>query len=113
MNLSIYMPSPFLVKKLGLRLAPKCFDRWIDGGKSVVFLDPSVHSNGPGFALANREILDEMITKEQMALVWLIGGVKNLFRQNGEGLHSEMVFNSMIWTLGDGEIHYLKNATRG
>jgi hypothetical protein len=46
-----------------------------------------------------------MLAKERLVLVWLIGGEKMIFNDAKRMVEARMVFNSMLWTTGDGRVH--------
>jgi len=105
MNLSLYMPSSYMAEKLHLQIDKNHFDRWLNGSTKTIFLDPSVEYDGPSFALLNCKAVDKMLADEDLVLVWLIGGEKMVVDNSSSPVKSRMVFNSMLWTAGDGQIH--------
>lgn len=105
MNLSLYIPSSFLTEKMNLRADRNHFDRWIDATGTTVFLDPSVESDGPSFALMNCKAVDATLIQHDLVLVWLIGGEKMIGDESSIPVKARMIFNTMLWTNGDGEIH--------
>jgi len=104
MNLSLYMPSSYITEKLRLQIERNRFDRWLNNSSKTIFLDPSVEYDGPSFALLNCKEVNKMLINEGLVLVWLIGGEKMLVDDSSMTLKSRMVFNSMLWTVGDGQI---------
>jgi len=115
MNLSLYMPSSFMAEKMQLKICRNGFDSWRDSAGKKVFVDPSLEFDGPSFALFDSEAVDQMLTDEEMVLVWLIGGEKMVVDDAKHQLEARMVFNSMLWTAGDGKIesldrHYMEGS---
>jgi hypothetical protein len=98
------MPSSFVIDKLGLEFDRSRFDRWIDASGKIVFIDPSVESDGPSFALFDCKSIDKMLSGNALVLVWLIGGEKMIVDNSFTPVKERMVFNTMLWTAGDGQI---------
>ena len=109
MNLSLYMPSSFLVEKMDLNFDRSRFNRWIDASGKTVFLDPSLEFDGPSFALFDCTPVNKVLTDQDLVLVWLIGGEKRIADNSDRPVKARMVFNTMLWTTGDGQVH---NASR-
>jgi hypothetical protein len=117
MSLGLYMPSSFLIEKMVLRFDPNRFDCWMDNGGKEVFFDPSLKFDGPSFALLHCTSADKVLADENLVLVWLIGGKKMIVDNSSRPVKARMVFNTMLWTTGDGEIHdashhYMEGAER-
>ena len=92
-TIRIYLPAPWLVEKLGLKL--------IDGGKAVfanqngntLFKDPSISEDGPSSALINKKLFVEMLEREGLSAVWVVAGEKCAYGQGdrdfvGRRVHS-------------------------
>jgi hypothetical protein len=45
-----------------------------------------------------------MLSENSLVLVWLIGGEKTIVNRKNIMLAERMVYNSMLWTTGDGKI---------
>jgi hypothetical protein len=109
MNINLYLPSPYLISHLDLVSDLVNFEQWRNFGGEKIFFDPSIKDSGPRFALVNSTSLDEMLKSEGMILVWLIGGEKSLTDKTDRPVKERMVFNSMAWTDGKGEILNVSN----
>ncbi|MDB5337490.1 MAG: hypothetical protein JWN70_3109 [Planctomycetaceae bacterium] len=105
MNLRLHMPSSFLIERMNLRADRSRFDRWIDATGTTVFFDPSVEFDGPSFALINCQAVDAALIEHDLALVWLIGGEKMIADESSTPVKARMIFNTLLWTTGDGKIH--------
>ncbi len=105
MNLSLYMPSSFLIEKMGLRFDRSRFDHWNNASGKTVFIDPSLEFDGPSFALFDSKSIDKVLADNKLVLVWLIGGEKMIVDNSNAPVKARMVFNTMLWTEGDGKIH--------
>ena len=117
MNLSLYMPSSFMAEKLQLEICRSSFDSWRDSTGKKVFVDPSLEFDGPSFALFGANSVDQMLTNEDLVLVWLIGGEKMVVDDSMRPVKARMVFNSMLWTTGDHKIqslnrHYMEGTRK-
>lgn len=106
-NLSLYMPSSFLIEKMLLRFDRTRFDCWLNHSGNKVFIDPSLEFDGPSFALLDSTSIDKLLVDENLVLVWLIGGQKMVIDNSDRPMKSWMVFNTMLWTKGDGKIEYV------
>jgi hypothetical protein len=104
MNLSLYLPSSFLSKELNLDFDRRNFNRWKNISGQTEFFDPSLEFDGPSFALFDCMAIDSMLSKNNLVLVWLIGGEKMIMNRKKMMLDARMVYNSMLWTTGDGKI---------
>lgn len=113
MNLSLYLPSSFLIKKLNLDFDRNSFNRWTNKSGQTVLFDPSLEFDGPSFALFDCRAIDSMLSNSNSVLVWLIGGEKMIINSEKNRLEARMIYNSMLWTTGDGNIqstvrHYME-----
>lgn len=117
MNLGLYIPSSFLTDKMALTFDRSRFDRWLDNTKKPVFFDPSLEFDGPSFALLDCNSADKMLAENGLVLVWLVGGEKMIVDRAHQPVKARMVFNSLLWTTGDGivhsaERHYMEGAVK-
>ena len=113
MNLSLYLPSSFLIKKLNLDFDRNSFNRWTNKSGQTVLFDPSLEFDGTSFALFDCRAIDSMLSNSNSVLVWLIGGEKMIINSEKNRLEARMIYNSMLWTTGDGNIqstvrHYME-----
>ena len=82
-SIYFHLPSKTLISKLDLCYPPQQFENWIDKNGIQVFKSPSVTSKGPSYAMIRTDILNSWLMEENLCIVWIIGGEKQLFY--GEG----------------------------
>lgn len=81
-SLSFYLPAKELVEGLGLARDKEGFGAWVNQDSEVVFFDPSVDEYGPSYGLIDTRKLTDWLDENDMEIVWLIGGEKQLFSHN-------------------------------
>lgn len=74
-NLSI--PSPRLVRGIGLRLAEGRSLAFCDAGGTVQFKDPSAEASGRSAALVDRAALAALLERDGLELIWIFRGEKS------------------------------------
>lgn len=99
-SLSCYLPAKELVMSMGLRRTTGDNGSW-ENDDGVIFRDPSLMENGPGYALIRSQQLDEWLNDEDLAILWLIGGEKQLFSHNSDKFYGRLTFSAM-YRLVDG-----------
>ena len=99
-SLSFYLPAKELVMSMGLRRTTGDNGSW-ENDDGVLFRDPSLMENGPGYALIRSQQLDEWLNNEDLAILWLIGGEKQLFSHNSDKFYGRLTFSAM-YRLVDG-----------
>ena len=99
-SLSFYLPAKELVRSMGLRRTTDDNGSW-ENDDGVLFRDPSLMENGPGYALIRSQQLDEWLNDEDLAILWLIGGEKQLFSHNSDKFYGRLTFGAM-YRLVDG-----------
>jgi hypothetical protein len=77
-----YLPSPFLMDKLELRLASDEFAYCTS--KEKIFFDPSMNEKGPSASLIKKENLLQVLENLDMTIAWVITGEKNFYRKEIE-----------------------------
>ncbi|MBE1554857.1 NACHT domain-containing protein [Sporosarcina limicola] len=82
-SISIYLPNSLLIKDLELVPTSGNFSAWKNSANDMVFLDPSEQEKGPSFALLNATILDNWLLKNDLQLIWFIGGEKQIYNSKG------------------------------
>lgn len=101
-SISFYLPSKKLIDKLNLlpnNQQPGC---WVDANKSTIFFDPSIEEKGPSVALIKQNILYDWLEKNNLQLVWLIGGEKQLFTQRSHIFYGRLVYSGFYTLTKDG-----------
>ena len=99
-SLSFYLPAKELAWSMGLRRTIDDNGSWENDDK-VIFKDPSLMENGPSYALISSQHLDEWLNNEDLAILWLIGGEKQLFSHNSDRSYGQLTF-SVMYRLVDG-----------
>ncbi|WP_107839881.1 NACHT domain-containing protein [Metasolibacillus meyeri] len=105
--ISIYLPNSLLIKDLELVPSLEDFSVWKDSENEVVFLDPSELEKGPSAALINAKVFDDWLLKNDLQLIWFIGGEKQIF--NSEGDVVKWLEFSYIIINEDGELNEQKS----
>ena len=82
-TISFYLPSKTLIDKLKLKCLPGQFENWVNNDNISVFKDPSITSKGPSCPLVKTDILNSWLNKDNLCLVWLVGGEKRLYEKDG------------------------------
>lgn len=83
-NIRVYLPAPWLIKKLNLRLVDGHVMHYADHTEKILFKDPSIHETGPSSALIDRDAFLKLLQEENLAPVWIVAGEKGAY---GEGDH--------------------------
>jgi hypothetical protein len=77
------MPAADLIKDLKLSRSKNNFGKWLNNQGEEIFTDPSIVEQGPSFALIKKEAFITWLAANDLEILWLIGGEKQLF-----GAHS-------------------------
>jgi hypothetical protein len=93
-SLEFYLPAKELIKDMNLSRELGQFSEWKDDGE-IVFIDPGVKEQGPSYALWKSDKILEWAEKNEMEIIWLIGGEKQLFATGGNRCYSRLVFNGV------------------
>ena len=97
--LSFYLPAKELVKSLDLRRADNEFGSWRNDD-GVVFCDPSVKQYGPSYALMDSQKLIEWLDENELDILWLIGGEKELFLSDMSKFYGSLVYSGLFKLVG-------------
>ena len=81
-TISFYLPSKTLIDKLNLKYPHGQFENWVNNDNIPVFKDPSIKLKGPSCPLIKTDVLNSWLNKDNLCLVWLIGGEKQLYGKN-------------------------------
>ena len=107
--ISFYLPSKTLIDKLALYYPQKQFEDWVNSDGVSVFKNPSIKSKGPPYALIKTDTLNSWLKKDNLCVVWLIGGEKRIYEKDLKGKRhdfSGIYFNKndkiegKLWFLG-------------
>jgi hypothetical protein len=102
--IKFYTPSPKIIHDLSLtnnNVYPGC---WKNGKKETVFMDPSVSNKGPSYGLIRKDIFVDWLNKNDLMIIWLIGGEKNLIPQKSTEYYGRLIFNGFYYFC-NGEIN--------
>lgn len=100
-SLYFHMPAKELVQGMGLSRPYDHWGRWEHDGK-LVFCDPSIEEYGPSYALMRSDFLNKWLEDNDMEIVWLIGGEKQMFSSDVTQFFGRLNFNG-LFRYGDGE----------
>lgn len=101
-SLSFYMPAGELIKGMSLQRSEENFGAWCNAQKQDVFLDPSTAEKGPSFALIKKEAFMNWLDENDLEVLWLIGGEKQLFKSHST-FYGRLVYNTFC-RFQDGQI---------
>ena len=79
-NITIKMPTPWLMNKLELRLVNKESIHYVNNEDKKAFFDPSITEEGPSASLIRLNALKNLIEKYKLVVVWAIGGEKAVYQ---------------------------------
>ncbi|MGG5787505.1 AVAST type 2 anti-phage system protein Avs2 [Bacillus pretiosus] len=100
---SFYMPSKQIIHSLELANRQGQSGSWIDNATELAFIDPSVKEAGPSYALIRAELIESWLHENDLQLVWLVGGEKQLFTGTAWNLVGRLIFSG-IYTLNGNEV---------
>ncbi len=111
-TVSILLPAKELVNGIGMERVPNEFGNW-RVREEIVFTDPSVEEYGPSYALMQTEVLNKWMAKNQLKILWLIGGEKQLFASDlgSSEFFGRLVYSGVYWMEDDrpvGNLHFGK-----
>ena len=99
-SISIYLPARELVEGLNLFPSMSLPGYWFCGQNNLVFYDPSVSEKGPSVGLIRTDYLYHWLEENDLQLVWLVGGEKQLFTHWASEFYGRLVYSG-IYTLSD------------
>ncbi|KAF1298164.1 hypothetical protein BAU15_09980 [Enterococcus sp. JM4C] len=98
-----YMPSKMLIDNLKLLQNQEIPSEWTKN-KETVFFDPSLRFNQNSKALIRKDVLCEWLESNDLALIWLIGGEKELFNYRITEYFGRLLYSGFYYMSGDGKI---------
>ena len=101
-SISIFLPANELIEGINLRPDFKKIGNWTDNNQNLVFFDPSVTEEGPQSALILKEVMFKWLEDNDLQLVWLIGGEKQLFTDMASKFFGRLNFNGFYTLTEDG-----------
>lgn len=78
-TIRVKLPAPWLADAMGLRLYDGQHPKFVDTSGETRFFDPSVFTPGHDAALVDRDEFLSMLTRENLAAIWIISGEKGVF----------------------------------
>lgn len=99
-SLSFYLPAKELVEDMSLKRNASGDGSW-GNEEGDVFKDPSLSESGPSYALIRSQQFDEWLDKKGLAILWLIGGEKQLFSHDSSKFYGRLTYSTM-YRLVDG-----------
>lgn len=99
----VYLPTKILIDELDLSSLQDLNHFWVDKNGDIAFIDPSMQEVGPAYALIKSQLLKEWLNKNDLQLIWLVGGEKQLFTENVSEFYGRLVFSG-VYTLIDDQI---------
>ncbi|MCQ8127714.1 AVAST type 2 anti-phage system protein Avs2 [Methylomonas rivi] len=99
-TINTYLPAPWLIQKLGLRLIDGRTLFFADAKGQILFNDPSVHEEGPSAALIDRTAFLDLLDKENLAPVWIIAGEKGAYGEHHDDFVGRRV-HSFVYSLNE------------
>jgi hypothetical protein len=97
LNSSLYfhMPVKELIEEMELARPPGQWGRW-EYKEQPVFFDPSLEEYGPSYALMRTEKLQNWLEANNMEIVWLIGGEKQMFSSGAGQFFGRLSFSGLF-----------------
>ena len=99
-SLSFYLPAKELVEDMSLKRIVSDDGSW-GNDEGEIFKDPSLVESGPSYALIRSQQFDEWLDKKGLAILWLVGGEKQLFSHNSSKFYGRLTYSAM-YRLVDG-----------
>lgn len=100
-NVDARLPAPWLMEALCLRLGDGRAIEFVDGSGLVVFRDPTAEGGSISAALIDRNAFLDMLRREDLAAVWLIGGEKNIYGGSiDRGFGGRREYARIAWSAG-------------
>ncbi|MGR9053290.1 MAG: hypothetical protein ACU84J_11625, partial [Gammaproteobacteria bacterium] len=99
-TINTYLPAPWLIQKLGLRLIDGRTLCFADAKGQILFKDPSVHEEGPSAALIDRSAFLDLLDNENLAPVWIIAGEKGAYGEHHDDFVGRRV-HSFVYSLNE------------
>jgi hypothetical protein len=97
---SIYIPSPWLGEKLGLKVNLGRLGEFVsEYGGQVIFMDPSVGIYGPSAALIDKARFFNFLENERLECLWIVAGERSSWPSGRHGDYSRRSFAGVYqWT---------------
>ena len=83
-----------LIRDMGLTRPPGQWGRWEHEG-NLLFFDPSFEEYGPPYALMRTDLLQKWLEDNDMEIVWLTGGEKQMFSSGADQFFGCLVYSGL------------------
>lgn len=93
-----YLPNKYLISELGLILNQNEYGEWVDSKGNIAFIDPSTKQIGPSYALIRSDLLNAWLIENNLQLIWLNGGEKQLFTSMASEFFGRLIYSG-IYTM--------------
>ncbi len=103
-TVSVNIPAPWMSEAMGLRLSSGKSPVYVDDSEQLIFYDPSVIEAGPAAALVDRDAFLQMLSRENLAAVWVIAGEKGAYggRRHENGFGGRVLHTGIYQLDGEG-----------
>lgn len=104
-SINMIVPTPFVIEVMGLRLRNGRRPEFVDRNGNITVFDPSVTMPGPEAALVEKTAFADMLEKEGLKAIWVVGGEKAVYggSRSSSG-YGGRVDHTGIYRLQDGQI---------
>ena len=93
-SLYFHMPAKELIREMDLARPLGQWGRW-EQNEQLVFFDPSLEEYGPSYALMRTDKLEKWLDDNDMEIVWLIGGEKQMFSSGASQFFGRLVYSGL------------------
>lgn len=104
-DITLTLPSLWLMRALGLRLTNGRDAAYVGPGGATAFFDPSIRGGGPSVGLVDRETMLSYLEGNGQVAVWLSSGEKNLYKDDGEGFGGRRHYTTISYSNGKAIVH--------
>lgn len=94
-SLNFHLPAKELIQNFNLTRPAGQWGRWEHKGQ-LVFCDPSLEEYGPSYALMRADILQKWLDDNDMEIVWLIGGEKQMFSFGAHQFFGRLIYSGLF-----------------
>ncbi|CAB1277619.1 NACHT domain-containing protein [Candidatus Nitrosacidococcus tergens] len=94
-SLYFHVPAKELIQEMDLARFTGKRGQWESKGK-LMFLDPSLEEYGPSYGLICAERLQKWLDDNDMEIVWLIGGEKQMFSSGVSQFFGRLVYSGLF-----------------
>ena len=92
-SVSLFLPSRKIINGLGLTPDLKNVSQWLNKAQKIVFFDPSIKEKGNSCALIHKDSFFNWLEENDLQLIWLIGGEKQLFTYMATKFYGRLIYS--------------------